>query len=392
MEKITKRLSMVFVMVVLVVSFIVVSFSIPFMLFPSKVYATSGSDGTYAIGDTGPAGGKIFYVNGSSYLEAAPPSNRDTSGIAWRYYASDWASYPTGATGTAIGTGKDNTEKIIAAINLSNKTFVVPYAANFCNDLEVVNNGVTYNDWFLPSKDEFKQMWDILVGGDGVNEGGTSIYYDAAFFSNLNVSYWTSTIYSENFSGGSSDYPHAYHLSTRIGESGHQRVDNSKMVRAIRAFSVSSGSDSPAASSSPRALTPEEIVALNLTIQQQVDRYGTTNNGFVRMLYDNALGRVYDGGGFGFWTGELAANTMTGSQIAFHFIFSDELAPTINSLSDNEFIAFLYQTLMNRPYDLEGYANWQQHMEAGMTREETVNYFVNSAEFAGICTLFNVTP
>ena len=146
------------------------------------------------------------------------------------------------------------------------------------------------------------------------------------------------------------------------------------------------------ASAPSRPLTPEEIVALNLSIGQQVDRYGATSNGFVEMLYDNALGRVYDGGGFGFWTGELAANTMTGSQVAFHFIFSDELAPTINNLSDNDFIAFLYQTLMNRPYDLEGYANWQQHMEAGMTREETVNYFVNSAEFAGICTLFNVTP
>jgi hypothetical protein len=141
-----------------------------------------------------------------------------------------------------------------------------------------------------------------------------------------------------------------------------------------------------------RSLTKEEIVALNLTIQQQVDRYGATNNGFIEMLYDNALERVYDGGGFGDWTGELAANTMTGSQIAYHFIFSDELAPTINSLSENDFIAFLYQTLMNRLYDLEGYANWQQHMEAGMTREEMVSYFVNSPEFAGICTLFNVTP
>jgi hypothetical protein len=148
----------------------------------------------------------------------------------------------------------------------------------------------------------------------------------------------------------------------------------------------------PAIVAAPRPLTPEEIVALNLTIGEQVDRYGATNNGFVRMLYDNALGRVYDGGGFGFWTGELTANTMAGSQIAYHFIFSAELAPTINSLSDNDFIAFLYQTLMNRSYDSEGYANWQQHFESGMTREEMVNYFVNSPEFAGICASFNVTP
>lgn len=83
---------------------------------------------------------------------------------------------------------------------------------------------------------------------------------------------------------------------------------------------------------------------------------------------------------------------MTGSQIAYHFIFSEELFPTINNLSDNDFIAFLYQILLNRPYDGAGYAGWQQQMVLGMTREELVNHFVNSAEFAGICTLFNVAP
>ena len=42
--------------------------------------------------------------------------------------------------------------------------------------------------------------------------------------------------------------------------------------------------------------------------------------------------------------------------------------------------------------DNEGYASWQLQTELGMTREELVNNFVNSAEFAGIRTLFNVTP
>ena len=144
-------------------------------------------------------------------------------------------------------------------------------------------------------------------------------------------------------------------------------------------------------SSTPRPLTPEEIVALSLTMQQQINTYGASNTGFIKTLYDNILGRVPEDKGLNGWEANLN-NTMTGSQVAHYFIFCIELAPTVNSLSDNNFIAFLYTTLMNRPYDEAGYAGWQEQMESGMTREELVNYFVNSPEFAGICTLFNVTP
>jgi len=141
-----------------------------------------------------------------------------------------------------------------------------------------------------------------------------------------------------------------------------------------------------------RPLTKEEIVMLNLTMSQQVDHYGATPNGFVEMLYDNSLSRVYDSQGYNNWVGELAANTMTGSQVAYHFIFSEELAPTINSLSDNDLIEFLYRTLLNRLYEPAGYMNWQMQMQLGMTREELVNHFTTSPEFAGICTFFNVAP
>lgn len=61
----------------------------------------------------------------------------------------------------------------------------------------------------------------------------------------------------------------------------------------MRSFSVTEATGS----AQPIPLTPEEIVALNLTIGEQVDRYGATPKGFVEMLYDNALGRVYDSPG-----------------------------------------------------------------------------------------------
>ena len=101
----------------------------------------------YAVGDTGPAGGWIFYDKGSysdgwRYLEAAP-SDQSTE-IQW--YNGSYVV--TGATDTAIGTGQANTTAIVTMQGAGS------YAAQLCNDLIVGG----YSDWFLPSKDELAAM------------------------------------------------------------------------------------------------------------------------------------------------------------------------------------------------------------------------------------------
>ena len=113
---------------------------------------------TYTVGNTGPAGGLIFYdkgiySDGWRYLEAAPSDQ--STGIQWYngYYVL------TGATGTAIGTGQSNTTAIVTIQGAGS------YAAQLCNDLTVGG----YSDWFLPSKDELDMMYEHLncagIGG-----------------------------------------------------------------------------------------------------------------------------------------------------------------------------------------------------------------------------------
>ena len=119
---------------------------------------------TLSIGDNGPAGGKIFYVadglekrtlgftvTGAGsftayYLEAAP-YNQDT----WLRWASTNINV-TGATGTAIGTGRANTAAIIAAHSGDN---VYNNAAKKAAEY----NGGDKDDWFLPSIDELNEMY-----------------------------------------------------------------------------------------------------------------------------------------------------------------------------------------------------------------------------------------
>jgi uncharacterized repeat protein (TIGR02543 family) len=111
----------------------------------------------YAIRDTGPAGGLIFYdkgiySDGWRYLEAAP-SDESIHGLQWYN-----GTYTTIATGTAIGTGQANTTNIVTSQGAGS------YAAQWCNDLTIGG----FSDWFLPSKDELNQMYlNLRVAGVG---------------------------------------------------------------------------------------------------------------------------------------------------------------------------------------------------------------------------------
>jgi len=114
----------------------------------------------YKIGDTGPAGGLIFYDKGSNfdgwrYLEVAPQSTErivdfGTVGEALQ-------------TSSDIGMGKANTQRIVNYLQASKQT---GKAAQYSVSL----NYGGYKDWFLPSKDELNLLYtvwkkDFVFGG-----------------------------------------------------------------------------------------------------------------------------------------------------------------------------------------------------------------------------------
>jgi len=146
---------------------------------------------TFANGDIGPGGGYIFYDKGFystdgngtwRYLEAAPVDQSALMSMLW------WngSFTTTGATGTAIGTGKTNTNAIISSQGAGT------YAATACTTYS--NNG--YNDWFLPSRDELIAIrnnlyvfgigglnWQDYVSSSEINS--TTVYY--IYFDNGNT-------------------------------------------------------------------------------------------------------------------------------------------------------------------------------------------------------------
>jgi len=125
-------------------------FSQQLIIEDGRAITVSASKNSLKVGDIGPAGGLVFYDKGKAsdgwrYLEAAPKDQ--SAGIQWSN-----GSYIDIKTGTAVDTGKANTEAIIAAQGAGN------YAASICKNLSI--NG--FADWFLPSKDELILMYTNL--------------------------------------------------------------------------------------------------------------------------------------------------------------------------------------------------------------------------------------
>lgn len=109
---------------------------------------------------------------------------------------------------------------------------------------------------------------------------------------------------------------------------------------------------------------------------------------FVTRLYKVCLGRTPDKGGKSSWSYQLEHNILTGSQVAAHFIFSDEFKG--QNLCNEDYIEQLYNAFMGRASDFGGKLNWIQQMREGMTREQVFNGFALSGEFRGICAEYGI--
>ena len=127
---------------------------------------TCADGGACAIGDIGPGGGKVFYDAGSvqpwgRYMEMGPEFTRTEWCDVWDFFVA--------GTKELIGSGKENTDKIVAACGAG--------AANTVSDYD----GGGKNDWFLPSRDELNEVYKqrASVGGFETDKYWSSSQYVA---------------------------------------------------------------------------------------------------------------------------------------------------------------------------------------------------------------------
>ena len=129
---------------------------------------------TYKVGDTGPGGGVIFFVDrfdeytGFTYLEVAPVNTHVT-----RTWAPAGSPSYTSVSARGLGAGYQNTLDIVAR----GPTDAATSAVKYCADL--TSGG--QSDWYLPSLSEMTMVYHAVhldLGVAGFDSTGT---------------YWTST-------------------------------------------------------------------------------------------------------------------------------------------------------------------------------------------------------
>ena len=142
----------------------------------------------YSIGDTGPAGGIVFYdkgyySDGWRYLEAASSDIDNECYYVFGYYKkSDDGSILHSGTSYGIGFGKLNTQILVEDMGDSAYTSsdgpdkTENYAARLC---DIYSYG-GFSDWFLPSRDELNLLY-INLNKAGL--GGFANYYDGYYWS-----------------------------------------------------------------------------------------------------------------------------------------------------------------------------------------------------------------
>lgn len=153
-------------------------------------------------------GGIVFYIydNGQHGLIASPADQ--STGIQWYNGINKY----TGTTGDGLGAGAMNTAIIVAAQIADNQTG--NFAAKLCSDFSLTAGGITYGDWYLPSKYELNllRLQKAVVGGFS-----TGSYWSSTEFNNdMNLAWFQ--VINDGYQNISGKYHADYY------------------VRAIRAF------------------------------------------------------------------------------------------------------------------------------------------------------------
>jgi hypothetical protein len=144
---------------------------------------------------------------------SSPPA----SGVLWQQGTYDPVNLTTNfdrafANQTEVGTGKNNTNKILSVQNLTGRTFA---AVSLC----VNYNGAGFRDWFLPSKDELIKIYLAREFLNGI------------VFSAPELIYWSSSE-KDNFYAEAIDFKNGIPL----GIGGYKGPGSFYRVRAVRYF------------------------------------------------------------------------------------------------------------------------------------------------------------
>jgi hypothetical protein len=189
-----------------------------FYYFNGSGWVTFENSPTYEVGDFA-HGGIVFYVDDSGQHGLVCSKEDQTPNGVGRMWVGSPGFDISQAIGEGIYTGKENTLIIVAATSGWGAT-TDNYAARLCYQYTVVEDGIEYNDWYLPSTEELNEMYlkKAIIEATALENSGE------VFESGI---YWSST---------EKDASSAYYQNFLSGLQYDQSKGSNGHVRAIRSF------------------------------------------------------------------------------------------------------------------------------------------------------------
>lgn len=185
----------------------------------TSAQASNAGGPAYNLGDIGPGGGLVFLISGGLTYEMAPNTwsgGSSDPGSAW----CNTSTLLSGAFGTAIGDGAQNTALMVAGCSSGAGQLAASY------------NGGGFTDWFLPSKDELNAMCNYARTWAGApSTGACSGAQDSTFETGV-YGFWSGITWSSSqFNSGN-----AWDQRFSNGAPGTFSKATAFRVRPIRAF------------------------------------------------------------------------------------------------------------------------------------------------------------
>ena len=109
---------------------------------------------------------------------------------------------------------------------------------------------------------------------------------------------------------------------------------------------------------------------------------------FVNRNYSLILSREADPEGQKYWAEALAKRTISGGELMYGFVNSDEFKQ--KPLSNEEKVEIMYNVMLGRGSDPAGKVYWVDQLNLGMSINAIAAGFVGSQEFIGLCSDYGI--
>lgn len=111
---------------------------------------------------------------------------------------------------------------------------------------------------------------------------------------------------------------------------------------------------------------------------------------FLIYMYRSTLNRDPDTVGINYWYNKIKVEGMSGEDVAYGFVFSQEMQN--RNLSDEQYVRILYNAFLGRECDQEGLSYWLNRLATGSSRLDVYHGFSRSNEFINLCVNAGFSP